>query len=415
MFYSGGKDAKATPRRVIYTILCCLLLGFPQRAYAEDLMMMQQDQGGEQSEAAQILMGWAAIFAAMAPIAVAGAQAGAEKAVARIQADAQIQMTVISADTSKYIANQNTGISLEQTAAAERINLLNQNGVTQRLDMQLAELRDAREDAAERERSRLVEEKRLNTERVALAQKQADDNLKLARLSLNAQLTQAGLTSGFGSSRNSSNALTSTTLAGNVAANSLANTGTGQAAKASAKTVGALAAIESTKQSGGLGVLLSDSTSFPSGKVAPPKKVETTTETRVDPASPASPVVRAAMPSPTRLLSSLSGPAPSASDAEQTAPDFAPAALSAPEVVPGSLTAPERRTTKPMVVTANQVRALSFVLNSAAHRSIRGSSRALRVGIKEEAKPAPSPIVRAVQPELTRIAEAVSGHGSTHQ
>lgn len=362
--------------------------------------------GGGGQAAAQILMGIAAIISAIAPMVVAGIQAEAEKEIAATQAKAQIEMTNISANTSKFISNQNTQVTLQQTAAAERINKLNQDGVSGRLDMQLAELRSAREDAASREKDRLAEEKRLNAERIALAQKQADDNLKLARQSLNAQLTQAGLTSGFGSSRNSSTGgLTSTTLAGNVAANSLGNSVTtplNSAASSSSSTgigtpkngnatTGSLAAIASNQASStGLGVTLSDSGS----------RINTTSGSSSSGSQGAGISIgdrmatgsanRAVMEPDgrSRLLTSASGSGGSASSSGggSSSGSSSVSGLAMPNVIKdtqlqGGAATRALTPNKPLVASANDARALSALLNGSAHRAIRGSSNGQRVAI----------------------------------
>ena len=163
--------------------------------------------GGGGEQAAAILTGIAAIISAVAPMVVAGIQAEADKAIAETNAKAQIELTNITADTSKFLSNQQKEIALTQTAVSQQISQQNNNAVTGRLELQLAELRTAREDAAARERERRQVEKELNDERIALAQKQADDNLLLAQKTLNAQLTQAGLSGGFANSRNSGSRL----------------------------------------------------------------------------------------------------------------------------------------------------------------------------------------------------------------
>ncbi len=347
--------------------------------------------GGGGQQAAQILMGIAAIMASIAPMIVAGIQADAEKEIAATQAKAQIEMTNISANTSKFISNQNTEVTLQQTAAAERINRLNQDGVSQRLDMQLAELRNAREDAGQREKDRLAEEQRLNGQRIALAQKQADDNLKLARQSLNAQLTQAGLTSGFGNSRNSGNGLTSTTLAGNVGTTatkgttSSASTATASTSRVGVKESRISSASSSSSSSSGLGVSLGDSASVASSGSSSGGGAGITIADRIHGGSSSN---RAALPAAdgrSRLLTSASGGVPSAPGASASSSVSSGSALAAANVVhgPASSTAATRAITpgKPLVASSNDARALSALLNGSAHRAVRGSSNGQRVAI----------------------------------
>lgn len=165
-------------------------------------------KGGGGGNAAGILFGVAAIIAAIAPMVVASIQAEADKYIADRNADAQEKMTKMTSDTSKFLANQQMQIALTQTAVSQQIAQQNNSAVSQRLAMQLAELRSAREDQVKQENARLDMEKDLNSQRIALAQKQADDNLNLARQTLNAQLTQAGLMPGYTTSQNSGTGLT---------------------------------------------------------------------------------------------------------------------------------------------------------------------------------------------------------------
>jgi len=393
------------------------------------------DKGGGGGQAiAQILMGVAAIIADIAPMVVAGIQAEAEKDIARTQAMAQIEMTNISAATSKFISDQNTKVTLEQTATAERINRLNQDGVSQRLDMQLAELRSAREDAAQREKDRLAEEKRLNEERIALAKKQADDNLKLARQSLNAQLTQAGLTSGFGNSRNSSTGgLTSTTLAGQVAAQSTAGTSVAGTAGTAASGVGVAASnqnrtvgnrIDNQSSSSGLGVTLGNSNSNGYGSVPSTYASSGSSSSagggagisigdRISASS--APSNRAVADSRSRLVSSATGGGV-ASAPGSAAASGSPASLAAPNLIQGA--APNASGVhgfaagKPLVASASESRALQALLNGPGHRGIRGSSSIQRVNITSSDMASAQPVVASGGGDLTSFTESASENTS---
>lgn len=162
--------------------------------------------GGGGSKAAEILMAIAAIIAAIAPMVVASIQAEADKAIAKINADTTIKTAQMQADTSKFLANVQKDVALQQAAISQQITKQNNDAQSQRLNMQLAELRSAREDAKQAEKEKRQIELQYNQERIALAKKQADDNVKLAKQTLNANLTQAGLVSGV-TSKNSSNSL----------------------------------------------------------------------------------------------------------------------------------------------------------------------------------------------------------------
>ena len=155
------------------------------------------DQGGDGSKAAEILMALAAIVAAAAPMVAAAIQADADKKIAKINADTAIRQTEITADTSKYMANKQEEVAIDQANTAKAISEQNNEFQTKRLDDQLAELKSARQDARQAEEQKQQIEMQYNQERIALAQKQSDDNKKLAMETLNANLTQAGLTNGF--------------------------------------------------------------------------------------------------------------------------------------------------------------------------------------------------------------------------
>jgi len=202
---------RAKPRYWRYNAFVHLVdVALIDRAAAECGGSCEGGGEGGGGQAGQILMGIAAIIAAIAPMVVASIQANADKAIAKLNADTQIKMTEITSETSKYLANQQKDIALTQSNLAAQISDKNNGAVTQRLDMQLAELRNARDDAAKAEREKRELEMTFQKERIALAKKQADDQLTLAKATLNAQLTQAGLSQGFAATVDSGSRLTST-------------------------------------------------------------------------------------------------------------------------------------------------------------------------------------------------------------
>ena len=171
-------------------------------------------QARAEGGAGAVLQGVAANIAAVSPIVTAGIQAQAEKAIAGINAEATVAMTRIASDTSKFLSTNQKEVALAQTFAAQNINTINQNGVTERLKMQLNELRDSREQQFELEREKLDMERELNAARIDLAKKQADANLKLAEKTLDAQLVQAGLSTGFKRKNSGARLTSSGTLLG---------------------------------------------------------------------------------------------------------------------------------------------------------------------------------------------------------
>lgn len=187
----------------------------------------QGEGGGGGQGGADFLFGLAAIMAAAAPMVAASIQADADKKIAKINADTQVQLSNIAAENSKYQADSTERMANQQSKMAQDINKQNNDQQTQRLQMQLSEVAASREQAKQSEIARREEERALNQERIALAQRQADDQLKLAQASFNAQLTQAGLSTGFSNvNRPGGNLTVDTAQTGNRAP-TYTNTSTG--------------------------------------------------------------------------------------------------------------------------------------------------------------------------------------------
>ncbi len=153
--------------------------------------------GGEGGgEAAAFLMGFAMIIAAAAPVAAAAIQANADKQIAQTNANAQIQMTQISAQTSQQLAGQQAAIASQQAQIAQQISAQNQQSTTDRLNIQLQELDKARTDANNFEEQRLTYQENLDKQKLDIAKSQADETIALAnrqeRLSEAAALNQGG-------------------------------------------------------------------------------------------------------------------------------------------------------------------------------------------------------------------------------
>lgn len=191
-----GEHIKATrqcSRSRIFQILALLtFLLTPTVSLAED-----DGGGGGGGGAGQALQAVAQAIQGAAPAVEAAIQASADVSIAGTNAAAGVAMSEITAGTSKYLADRQADIANFQAETAEEISKINNDGQTRRLEDQLSELRAAREDALQAEREKLAYEKQLDDEKIALAKKQADDNFKLAQETLNAQLVQAGFSSGF--------------------------------------------------------------------------------------------------------------------------------------------------------------------------------------------------------------------------
>lgn len=199
-------------------LLAGLLILAPDRGLAN---CSSCESGGEGSGGggAEFLFGLAAIIAAVSPMVAAAVQADADKQIAKTNADAQVTMTKISADTSRKLADQQKDIAFQQAETAKEISEKNQSAVTERLAIQLNELRSAREEASAIEEKKRQYQQELDAQRIQLAQKQAEETQKLASTQLRAQLTAAGLSQGFTRSQDSSTGVPLTrTIAPNTTA-----------------------------------------------------------------------------------------------------------------------------------------------------------------------------------------------------
>ncbi len=140
----------------------------------------------------------------------------------------------------------------------------NNQGVTQRLEMQLASLESARNQAAQAEQQRMALENSYNQQRLALAQKQADQNMAIAKATLSAQLTQAGLSEG-GVTSSASTGLAVSSTPGAMSSN------------AGVVSNGQVASLASGSGGGGLGFLSSARGFTSSTESSEPAEEETAT------------------------------------------------------------------------------------------------------------------------------------------
>lgn len=179
-------------------ILITLFSTFAPPAHAED------DEGSQSGKnSAQMLFGLAAIMAAVSPMVAAAIQADADKQIAKTNANAQIKMTQISSDTSKFLADNQKQVALQQAETAKAISKENQDSATRRLQAQLNELRVARQENNQIEDKKFAYQQRLDQERLALAKQQADETVRLANSQMRAQLSAAGVSQGFSRTINS--------------------------------------------------------------------------------------------------------------------------------------------------------------------------------------------------------------------
>ncbi|MBI1862209.1 MAG: hypothetical protein HYR96_14950 [Deltaproteobacteria bacterium] len=143
--------------------------------------------------AEEALFGAAALIGAATPMVTSAIQASADKSIAQTNSQTAIATSLISADTSKFMADLQAQTTYSQLAAAMNINAINQQGTTDRLMMQLNSLNSARHDNLLMERERMNMEWNLNQQRMGWAYQQAASNASLGRLTLSAQLAQAGM------------------------------------------------------------------------------------------------------------------------------------------------------------------------------------------------------------------------------
>jgi hypothetical protein len=173
------------------------------------LAFAEEGGGGEAAQlAAALLFGAAEVIKAVAPMIIANTQAEADKAIARMNADTQKYLTDQTANTSKYLADQQRDIAVFQSNLARTIAAEQQQNVNYRLDRQLAELKEARKDAEAVQTAIRNKEWEYNERRLRIAEEQAQKSYELAQEALKAQLTAAGLSTGYANSFDSGNPLT---------------------------------------------------------------------------------------------------------------------------------------------------------------------------------------------------------------
>jgi hypothetical protein len=152
----------------------------------------EESAGGGGGEAAQILYGIAAMMAAIAPAIAIGIQAQSDQKIAQINATAQIDMANIASQTSITLAAQQAAVAKSQTQATQQISQQNQASTTQRLQLQLAELRQARQQATQFEAKRLQFQQNIDQQRLNLAKVQAEKTIDIADRQYRDSLTQNG-------------------------------------------------------------------------------------------------------------------------------------------------------------------------------------------------------------------------------
>ena len=164
--------------------------------------------GTAMGEVGEILQAVAPLAAAAGSAGVAAVQASADVKKAQIDAEANISMTKTASETSKYLADDQKDVALGYAYAGAAISKNTNDGVTERLGMQLGELSAARKDAIESQREDRLMQWQLQQAQIRIAERTADDTVKLARETLKMELTAKGLSQGFSNSQNASDRLT---------------------------------------------------------------------------------------------------------------------------------------------------------------------------------------------------------------
>lgn len=171
----------------------------------------------------------APIMAAIAQIEAAKQQAEADKFIAKTAADASIAQTNKQAEVTLSLAADQKQIAEKNLAATTELAERQEKNSKERLLLQLAAIEKERTAlSAERAEIRSIEQKRAD-DQIAFAREQAQQNLQLAQLALNAQLVNQGLsTTGGSSSGDRLSNTASGATAGSAFNNTLAsNTGSG--------------------------------------------------------------------------------------------------------------------------------------------------------------------------------------------
>lgn len=150
-------------------------------------------QGGD---AGSFLQGIAAIMAAVAPMVAVAIQAKSDEKIAKMTTEAQITMTNISAQNSKYITDAQERIQTNQLNMGAKVAKENNEFATDRLQKQLTELRSQRDQTYAMEKEKRGIENDYNNKRISLAEKQATAQENLNKEKLKADIALAGLSQG---------------------------------------------------------------------------------------------------------------------------------------------------------------------------------------------------------------------------
>lgn len=153
----------------------------------------QNPQGESGGGAGQFLFGAAAIIAAISPMIAASTEAQKEQNIAQIETQAQIKQAEIQTQTQKEMAQLSAQTSLAQAKAQQDIAMLNNNAQSERLQLNLAAAQQQRNEERQAQTQQLLMQQQIEMQKVALAEAQANETIRLFRQNLESQRLEAAL------------------------------------------------------------------------------------------------------------------------------------------------------------------------------------------------------------------------------
>lgn len=145
----------------------------------------------------EVLGGVAQILGAAAPMAMSAAEASAAKAIAKENARATLRVTEIQSETTKELAATQAEVALVQSLLSADIQRMNQQKQTDDLAQILQTKLAIRQMDQEENREKREMERELLALQVLQAERAAAMEAQKAQATLQAQLVQAGLVTGF--------------------------------------------------------------------------------------------------------------------------------------------------------------------------------------------------------------------------
>lgn len=162
-------------------------------AHAEVGQGPANPQGESGGGAGEVLFGIAAIMAAVAPMVAASQQAQAQVKQAQIESSAQIQQTQIQTQTQRDLAQLSAQTSAAQTEVAYKTAELNNSAQKERLQMNLASAQIQRNEERQSKQEEVAYQRQLEAQRIAIANRQADETIRLAQANLEAKRIEAAI------------------------------------------------------------------------------------------------------------------------------------------------------------------------------------------------------------------------------